>query len=501
VAAAVLLATQVLTFILFVWTGDAAAYFIPNGDLLSTGICLALFLVTRAPPISDAAALRVGLATEVLLCASLSGLSTYNAHVLHGHAPSLDPSTLVIVVFPLMVPAPPRLTAWISLLAAAAAPICVLFLTAVATSISISHPIPEALAIATFPVLAAGVAYAIARMRHEAYVDVEELRQEQSLLETLLSQVGAAVILVDAKGRLAYANDTARELLLKENAALGAGLSEALHDRAAAVGHAFAEDRDALITLVVDGEPEVVQVVRRPIEVGFLPHGLLVARRFTSALRAREIAAYKRVVRVLVHELKNALGPIASVLSSTQRVLGDPQHAPRLQSVFGVVRERVKNLGDFLERYASLARLPAPRPTRVAWGDFLAELGGLHAFRLEGEPPPGGAHFDAAQIQQVISNLLKNADEAGSPPGETEIALSVEGSEVCICVSDRGSGLSDEAWRNAMTPLFSTKPKGSGLGLALCREILEAHGGRLGLFPRPGGGTTVRCWLPTKGVP
>lgn len=74
--------------------------------------------------------------------------------------------------------------------------------------------------------------------------------------------------------------------------------------------------------------------------------------------------------------------------------------------------------------------------------------------------------------------------------------MSREGEEVCLRVSDRGFGLSDEAWRHVMTPLFSTKPKGSGLGLALCREILEAHGGRLGLFPREGGGTTVRCWLP-----
>lgn len=181
-------------------------------------------------------------------------------------------------------------------------------------------------------------------------------------------------------------------------------------------------------------------------------------------------------------------------------MLGNPQHAARLQSTFTVVRERLKSLSEFLEGYARLARLPTPRPASVAWGPFLAEVRGLHPFQLFAEPPTEDGYFDQAQLQQVLLNLLKNAEEAGSPAGETEVEVSREGEEVCVRVSDRGSGLSDEAWRHAMTPLFSTKPKGSGLGLALCREILEAHGGRLGLFPREGGGTTVRCWLPHRPV-
>lgn len=251
---------------------------------------------------------------------------------------------------------------------------------------------------------------------------------------------------------------------------------------------------------MVGGEPEALQIVKREIEVGFRPYELLVARRVTEALRASEIAAYKRVVRVMMHEINNSLGPIGSTLSSAQRVLGDPRHSARLQSAFTVVRERIKSLSEFLEGYARLARLPAPRPASVAWGPFLAEVRGLHPFQLTSELPAEDGYFDSAQLQQVLLNLLKNAEEAGSPHGETEVEVSREDDEVCVRVSDRGAGLSDEAWRHAMTPLFSTKPKGSGLGLALCREILEAHGGRLGLFPREGGGTTVRCWLPLGGA-
>jgi signal transduction histidine kinase len=117
--------------------------------------------------------------------------------------------------------------------------------------------------------------------------------------------------------------------------------------------------------------------------------------------------------------------------------------------------------------------------------------------RSVGELPGRAARFDAGQLTQVLLNLIKNAHEAGSAPEDVTLEVTAVEGEVCIEVADRGRGLSDEASQLALTPFFSTKPQGTGLGLSLSQEILEAHGGRLEIAARDGGGTRVRCWLPS----
>ena len=98
-------------------------------------------------------------------------------------------------------------------------------------------------------------------------------------------------------------------------------------------------------------------------------------------------------------------------------------------------------------------------------------------------------------------NLLKNAHEAGSPEQVTAVSIRpAPGGGVAIGVSDRGRGLDTETMKRALVPFFTSKPSGTGLGLPLCNEILEAHGGRLSLQSRPGGGTVVTCWLPPGSV-
>src|SRR5215471_3409583 len=96
-------------------------------------------------------------------------------------------------------------------------------------------------------------------------------------------------------------------------------------------------------------------------------------------------------------------------------------------------------------------------------------------------------------MEQVMINLLKNAAESGSPPEAISVGLKEQTGGVVIEVADRGSGLSEEVLRDALLPFYSTKPTGTGLGLTVCREILDAHGGRLSLANRSGGGAVVTC--------
>jgi two-component system, NtrC family, nitrogen regulation sensor histidine kinase NtrY len=100
-------------------------------------------------------------------------------------------------------------------------------------------------------------------------------------------------------------------------------------------------------------------------------------------------------------------------------------------------------------------------------------------------------------LEQVMINLLKNAAESGSATDEITVIVREEREGFTIEVADRGSGLSDNVLRDALLPFYSTKPAGTGLGLTLCREIVEAHGGRLSITNRPGGGALVSVWLPS----
>jgi signal transduction histidine kinase len=103
---------------------------------------------------------------------------------------------------------------------------------------------------------------------------------------------------------------------------------------------------------------------------------------------------------------------------------------------------------------------------------------------------------DHAQLEQALINLLKNAAESGADPGSIELAVASAPRGFTIEVRDRGPGFSGAALEHALVPFYSTKAAGTGLGLTLCREIVEAHGGRLRLANREGGGAVVTLWLP-----
>jgi signal transduction histidine kinase len=136
----------------------------------------------------------------------------------------------------------------------------------------------------------------------------------------------------------------------------------------------------------------------------------------------------------------------------------------------------------------------------VAWPSFLDGLRMLWSDVTISSPPAISGWFDPAQIQQVIINLVKNAHEAGGP--RDGVAIDVEAAVpeggVRITVLDRGPGMTDEMMSKALIPAFTTKERGSGMGLTLCREIVEAHDGRLRIGRREGGGTAICVWLPSR---
>jgi signal transduction histidine kinase len=208
------------------------------------------------------------------------------------------------------------------------------------------------------------------------------------------------------------------------------------------------------------------------------------------------VQTWKKVIRVISHELNNSLAPVASLAGSAAELVRRGQ-TQRLPEVLATIEERARHLERFIEGYARFAKLPAPRPEAVEWHAFMTALQMQVPFRIAGELPGQAAHFDAPQMEQAILNLVKNAHESGSPPEEVCVAVRRAPDDmVLIEVADRGGGMSDAVMSNALVPFYSTKRSGTGLGLPLAREIAEAHGGRIALSNREGGGLAVRLFIP-----
>jgi two-component system nitrogen regulation sensor histidine kinase NtrY len=321
--------------------------------------------------------------------------------------------------------------------------------------------------------------------------------QREQLLRSVVEATPLALVFYSDTGQILHANEEARRLFFDGNSPEGQNFLRLTAQAPETLRRALLGDSDELFSMDVDGQSETYHVSRRVFDFDQQAHTLLLVRHLTREVSRREVEVLKKVIRVISHELNNSLAPVASLIHSARLIAKNPAHLPKLERVFDTIDERAQHLTTFLAGYAELAQLPKPRPRAIEWPAFLERLGALFPDVKMPAPPTGAGFFDQAQLEQVLINLFKNADEAGGSKGEVEFLTSIESDgSLTIEVSDRGQGLSQEALESAFLPLYSTKERGSGLGLALCREVIVAHGGRASIKNRPGGGCTVKCWLP-----
>ena len=263
-----------------------------------------------------------------------------------------------------------------------------------------------------------------------------------------------------------------------------------------------------------------------------VPHTLVVLSDVSAALREEERLAWRRLIRVIGHEISNSLTPIKSIAGSLRSRLLPPNGlrppgsppAPTLAAVqrdlqrgLGVIENRAESLNRFVQAYRQLAQLPAPVLKRVPLAPLLERIVSLE-IRLDVRlvsAPDLDLLADPDQIEQLLINLVRNAVEASThcvdeiadtaepaavaaslaaqsrPPlpspcaPEVTIYASDEGDLACIAIEDNGPGLANP--ENVFVPLYTTKKSGSGVGLALARQIVEAHGGAIDLRNRADG--------------
>jgi nitrogen fixation/metabolism regulation signal transduction histidine kinase len=209
----------------------------------------------------------------------------------------------------------------------------------------------------------------------------------------------------------------------------------------------------------------------------------------SRTLREEERRAWQRLVRVLGHEMNNSLAPIKSLAGSLETLLRR-EPMPRdwkddAESGLKSIASRADSLSRFMQAYTRLAKLPPPQKEDVDLGELVQRVANLEP-RLKVQIVPGAKrqiHADAAQIEQVLINLVHNAvDAALETKGAVTIRWLEAGDCVEVIVRDEGEGIMNPT--NLFVPFFTTKPGGSGIGLTLSRQIAEAHGGTLSLANR-----------------
>ena len=321
------------------------------------------------------------------------------------------------------------------------------------------------------------------------------LVQRELLLDTMLQNTPVAMILVDPARRVVHANIAARKLLGDGHRLEGQAFEALLANTPDAVRDAFARGGDGMFSLGQDDTEEIYHLSRRGFRLNGRRHELVMLRQLTAELRRQEVQTWKKVIRVISHELNNSLAPIASLAHSGAELLRRGQHE-RLPTALATIEERARHLEGFIRDYARFAKLPAPRLQPVAWKRFVEQLRSQVEFRVEGVLDDRVGRFDQAQLEQALLNLLRNAHESGSAPEQVALAVRRTGEGWRIDVVDRGTGMNDAVLANALLPFYSTKRNGTGLGLALAREIAEAHGGRVALLNRDGGGLCVSLVIP-----
>ncbi len=345
---------------------------------------------------------------------------------------------------------------------------------------------------------------ALAQVAHEVNAIGEVLREQRlgaveaaALLHRVIDEVDVAVFAFDELGRLRLVNRSGERLLaepadrLRDRSAEDLGLADLLKG-----------DVSRLQSRTFPGGPGRWEIRRSTFREQGLPHRLLVISDLSQTLREEERQAWQRLIRVLGHELNNSLAPIHSMASTLAGLL---RREPPPEDWKEDMRRGLEVIGDrsgalirFMAAYARLARLPPPRRAPFELSGLIRRTAALETrlpvyvekgreVTLEGDPD---------QIEQLLINLIRNAvDAALLTGGGVGVGWRADGAHVEVRVEDEGPGLSNT--ENLFVPFYTTKPGGTGIGLALSRQIAEAHGGTLTLQNRtPEPGCEARLRLP-----
>ena len=324
--------------------------------------------------------------------------------------------------------------------------------------------------------------------------------EASALLRTVMKEIEVAIFAFDDELKVRLVNRAGERLLdmpaerMTGRTAHALGLEDMLEG-----------DDQRIVDATFPGARGRWALRRSMFRQGGAPHRLLVLSDLSKTLREEELLAWQRLIRVLSHEINNSLAPIKSIAGSLITAL---TRTPRpadvdddLQRGLSIIAGRSDALQRFMASYARLARLPPPRLEELEVDEWIRRVVALET-RLDVRIEPGPftvIRADGDQLDQLLINLVRNGvDAALETGGSVCVGWSRTAESVGVWIADDGPGLADTT--NLFVPFFTTKPNGSGIGLALSRQIVDAHGGFLSLENRRGArGVIARVTLPIEG--
>ncbi|OHU84296.1 sensor histidine kinase [Pseudoalteromonas amylolytica] len=331
------------------------------------------------------------------------------------------------------------------------------------------------------------------------------IHQRELMLDKVLESSPQALLLINSNGVVVFSNLSARDLVMSNTRIEGLHLNQALEHAPAELQQAIGSAQDGLFNILnTSEEVQTWHLSTGQFLLNNQHHKLFILKQLTRELNRQEVAVWKKVIRIISHELNNSLGPMSSMLHSG-KILSQGLNEPRLQRVFATIEERIKHLTAFVQGYGKFAKLPPPKLELIDWQSLINELAQQWQFVAPDSVPSSACYADNMQLQQLLINLLKNAHESGSCADKICLTIETQGRGVIVSVTDGGQGMSEQVMANALIPFYSTKATGSGLGLALCREIVEAHHGYLSLHniyqQTEVVGLQVKIFLPCSDLP
>jgi len=322
--------------------------------------------------------------------------------------------------------------------------------------------------------------------------------ESQLLLRTIIDHIDVAIIALNQDNQVSFLNPAAENLLQLKNSVTNQELLQQL---------AFVQELTSgchqVVELSLGYQQGRFNVYVEEFREAGKQHKLLFITDIRTLLRSEERKAWQNLVRVISHEINNSLSPIASISQTLKRIIErDPQGeavADDLREGLNIISERAIGLSQFVDSYKQLAKLPEPQTQRLSIRPLVEKIIALfnHPHIVIETETDFILQLDPVQFEQVLINLLKNAVEATAltnPGGAINIRWVASRQFFKLEICDQGSGISNP--NNLFVPFYSTKKQGSGIGLVLCRQIIEAHNGRLTLSNQDSGGCCASIELP-----
>jgi two-component system nitrogen regulation sensor histidine kinase NtrY len=329
------------------------------------------------------------------------------------------------------------------------------------------------------------------------------LYQRELLLDKVVNASNVVTVLVNQRDTIIFANRSALQFFNTRSLLGQSWQSLLLQHAPELIQH---NDKNNAIIQLNDREQPILgqekasyieqswHLSRHQLKLHGSRHQLLLLKPIARELQQQELQTWKKVIRFINHELNNTIAPISSMCHSG-RVLAERIDEPQLDRVFNTIAGRIKKLSEFIQNYSQLARLSAPQKQSFNIVHSIEQLKSLYPFELRMSQPVIMLMGDASQIEQMLINLLKNAKEV-SPDIPSQISIDETDKCLNITLRDFGPGMAQDVLQKAFLPYYSTKAEGSGIGLSVCREVMDAHQGQIILNNHPHGGLQVSLHLP-----